>query len=200
MKGHTKRTKVKKVTQTESKLPIILMTAIIMVTILGVGFLLFREPNQSEQLQTSPYVQFSGDYSLQNVDQAATLSADGVQEIKMTADGSGFSPRTFVLKTGVPVRWIIDAVELTGCNNDVKVYAYNIYQQLTQGEKTTITFTPTQNGTIPFSCGMGMIRGNFIVVDDIDLANKQAVSAQIASVPEPTGGSCSMGGCGCGRR
>jgi hypothetical protein len=186
------------------------MTVIMVVSVLAVGFLILRGQNtESNQPIQYSNTQFKADAYTQPAvqtgnsnGQGATLTADGFQEIKMTADSSGFSPRTFILKTGVPVRWIIDGEDLNGCNNNVKVSAYNIYQELTQGEKTTITFTPTQSGTIPFSCGMGMIRGNFIVKDNIDLADKTAISAQIASAPAPTGGSCSMGGggCGCGAR
>jgi hypothetical protein len=189
--------------QPESRLSTILLTIIIVVSVFTVGFLVLRgqgnntsQPlaNSNAQLQAKTYAQPTAQGGNSN-GQGATLTADGYQEIKMTADSSGFSPRTFVLKKGVPVRWIIDGKELIGCNDNVKVSAYNIYQELTQGEKTTVMFTPTQSGTIPFSCGMGMIRGNFIVKDNIDLSDNNVIEAQIAAVPAPTGG-----GCGCGAR
>jgi len=65
-----------------------------------------------------------------------------------------------------------------------------------------IEFTPTEAGTIPWSCLMGMIPGTFIVKDTIDLNDVGAVQKELDTVAVPTGGSCGMGGggCGCGMR
>jgi len=38
--------------------------------------------------------------------------------------------------------------------------------------ENTIEFTPTEAGTIPWSCLMGMIQGSFIVKDNIDTAKE----------------------------
>jgi sulfite exporter TauE/SafE/copper chaperone CopZ len=122
---------------------------------------------------------------------------DGYQEIHMDVIKSGFSPNKFVLKKGVPVKWIIDGKELTGCNSGIQVPAYNLKFQIQQGTQT-IEFTPTESGTIRWSCWMGMIPGTFIVQDDIsDTASAQKAAAAVAV---PAGGSCggaSGGGCGC---
>ena len=84
------------------------------------------------------------------------------QEIRMEVNRYGFVPSTFVLKKGVPVKWIINGKELTGCNNAIIVPSLSMDFKIKKGEQT-IEFTPTQVGTIRWSCWMGMIRGSFFV-------------------------------------
>jgi sulfite exporter TauE/SafE/copper chaperone CopZ len=121
---------------------------------------------------------------------------NGVQEIKMTVDSRGYTPNSFVLKKGVPVKWIIDAQSLNGCNNEIISREYNIDIKLKNGINI-VEFTPEKTGTFGFSCWMGMIRGNFIVTES-GTASQNEIRA---STPK-SGGSCSMGSgggsCGCG--
>jgi len=84
------------------------------------------------------------------------------QEIKMDVTRYGYTPSTFTLKKGVPVKWIINGKELTGCNNAIIVPALGLEFDIKKGEQT-IEFTPEEAGTIRWSCWMGMIRGSFIV-------------------------------------
>lgn len=125
---------------------------------------------------------------------------DGVQEIRMDVLASGWSPDKFVLKKGVPVKWIIDGKEITGCNNAIQVPKLGLEFDIKPGVQV-IEFTPNEEGVIPFTCWMGMITGKFIVKDDIDLADDAVVQKELDSVQVPQGGSCGMGGgCGCGGR
>jgi len=122
------------------------------------------------------------------------IVVDGKQIINMNVDSSGYSPNSFVLKKGIPVEWKISVDELTGCNQELIMNQYGIDEQLQKGINT-IEFTPDKEGTITFTCGMGMLRGNFIVTTD-----GTATSEQIKSATPKSGGSCSMGnggGCGC---
>lgn len=130
---------------------------------------------------------------------ATVKMENGYQIIEMDVTASGWSPDKFVLKTGVPVKWRINAIEITNCNKAIQVPAYNLKFDLKPGLQE-IEFTPTKAGVIPWSCWMGMIPGTFIVKDDVSdaAANQQA----IASTPLKASGSCGMGGsgggCGCG--
>jgi len=119
--------------------------------------------------------------------------AGGVQEINMTVTSSGWTPDTFVLKKGVPVRWNIDVKQLTGCNREIIVPAYNLDIKLKQG-LNVVEFTPSSEGTISWSCWMGMIPGSFVVKSDIDLSSQAQVQAALSSAPAPK----RSGGCGCG--
>jgi len=129
---------------------------------------------------------------------AATIQGN-YQTIRMDVARSGYQPNQFVLKTGVPVKWIINGKELTGCNSGIKVPQLGLQFDIKQGEQT-IEFTPTEEGTISWSCWMGMLRGTFVVKSDIDTTNPQAVQEALNSVPpQPQGGTCGGGGgCGCG--
>jgi len=95
------------------------------------------------------------------------------QVIKMAITPSGYQPNVFTLKRGVPVRWEIDATRMSGCTNWLMVSSLNIQQQMQRGINV-INFTPQQNGTVGFSCGMGMVRGKFIVTDDATGAGDQS--------------------------
>ncbi|MBS3162961.1 sulfite exporter TauE/SafE family protein [Candidatus Woesearchaeota archaeon] len=113
------------------------------------------------------------------------------QEVNMEVSASGYSPNSFVLKKDIPVKWNIDVTQLTGCNEEIVLNEYDIYQQL-EGGLNVIEFTPTETGTITFTCGMGMLRGSFIVTE-----SGTATDSQIKSAAPSSGGSCGMG-CGCG--
>ena len=46
---------------------------------------------------------------------------------------------------------------------------------------------------------MGMIPGVFIVKDDVDIGDPNAIQEELDALPELKGGSCGGGsGCGCG--
>lgn len=90
---------------------------------------------------------------------------NGVQTLHMSANRSGYVPQVLYVQKGIPVKWIISGDQLTSCNNEIVVPAYQIQQKLGRGE-TVIEFTP-QNKDISFSCWMGMLRGVIKVVDTI---------------------------------
>ncbi|MBT3539262.1 hypothetical protein HN481_04005 [Candidatus Parcubacteria bacterium] len=87
---------------------------------------------------------------------------DGVQVIEMDVDYRGFTPNKFDLKKDVPVKWIINGKQISGCTNEVIIPEYNISKKLTSGQNI-VEFTPTKAGTTSFSCWMGMVRGSFVV-------------------------------------
>jgi len=124
------------------------------------------------------------------------LLNDGFQEIRMDVTASGWKPDTFVLQKGVPVKWIINGKEITNCNKAIQVPKLGLSFDIKPGEQT-IEFTPTESGTIPWSCWMGMIPGTFIIKDDINNVNPEEIKANTA--PSRPAGTCGMGGgCGCG--
>lgn len=75
-----------------------------------------------------------------------------------------FSYPSFTIQPGIPVRWIIRVSEgnLNGCNNAIIIPAYNARIPLSVGD-TVVEFTPQEEGTVRFSCWMGMIRSSFTV-------------------------------------
>ena len=92
------------------------------------------------------------------------VSFDGrEQTVRMTVNGYGYTPNRFTLRQGVPTRWIVDAQSSSGCLSVLQAPSLGIRKLLARGDNV-IEFTPTQTGTIPFSCSMGMFRGEMNVV------------------------------------
>lgn len=128
---------------------------------------------------------------------------NGIQEVNMNVDSSGYSPNSFVLKKDTPVKWNVNVLELTGCNQELVMNEYGIDVNLKQGINV-IEFTPTKTGTITFTCGMAMLRGTFIVTEDGTASTQQIQAAKpkaSGTCGMASGGSCggSCGSsCGCG--
>jgi sulfite exporter TauE/SafE/plastocyanin domain-containing protein/copper chaperone CopZ len=133
---------------------------------------------------------------------------DGVQIVKMVEGNQGYSPNSFSIKKGIPVKWIIDAQAPYSCASTIVVPKLGIQKSLVAGENT-IEFTPSETGKIPFSCSMGMYTGVFNVYDDSVVnsdasinnnASQTANGASLATVNSAAASSCgaSGGGCGCG--
>ena len=98
-----------------------------------------------------------------------------------------------VVQKGVPVKWIINVTdsELNGCNNPVTVPKYNITKKLVPG-KNVITFTPTKEGTITYTCWMGMIRSTIKVVNDTSNLTPEDAKANSGQPSAPGGGCCAL--------
>lgn len=92
----------------------------------------------------------------------AQLTGDR-QEVTTALRPGSYPPIT--VQKGVPVKWIIQAGEgaLNGCNRTLVIPQYNITKTLTPGYNE-IVFTPEEEGTIVYSCWMGMIRSRITVV------------------------------------
>lgn len=89
---------------------------------------------------------------------------NGVQIVKMIQGNRGYSPNSFTIKKGVPVKWIIDSQAANSCASSIIMSKYNISKNLVAGENI-IEFTPTVTGSINFSCSMGMYTGKFNVIE-----------------------------------
>jgi uncharacterized protein len=84
------------------------------------------------------------------------------QTVTMNVTASGFEPSVFKVKKGVSVKWVINGVNVSGCTSTIIVPSFNISKNLQYGENV-VQFTPQKSGEVAFSCGMGMVRGKFIV-------------------------------------
>ncbi len=84
------------------------------------------------------------------------------QIVTMKVTSSAFEPNVLRVRQGVPIKWIIDGINVTGCTSSIVVPSLEISKNLKFGENI-IRFTPMKKGEIPFSCGMGMVHGKFLV-------------------------------------
>ncbi len=105
---------------------------------------------------------------------------NGVQTITTQLTSGRYQPIT--VQKGIPVKWIIKAGEydLNGCNNSIIIPMLNKEIPLKEGDNN-IEFTPTESGTMPYSCWMGMIRSKITVVDDIN--NSEVDGSEAESEP-----------------
>ena len=100
---------------------------------------------------------------------------DGKQIIKMTVSGYTYTPSQFTVEAGVPVEWQIENKGATGCGQVLVSQKLKVAKYLTPDAVTTINFTPTEPGDIPFNCTMGMMtRGAKFTV----IANTSSQSSQ----------------------
>jgi uncharacterized protein len=95
---------------------------------------------------------------------APAAPASAGQTIQMEANALGYQPARFTLIRGVPVKWTINATQITECNKRIVVPSLGLEFDLKPGPQT-IEFTPEKTGLVPWSCWMGMIRGQFDVVE-----------------------------------
>jgi sulfite exporter TauE/SafE len=97
---------------------------------------------------------------------AATVQG-GKQTVLTEFVGGRYVP--IAVQVGLPLTWTIRiaADDLTGCNNELVIPAYDIRTPLAPGDNV-IEFTPTRAGRIAYSCWMGMIRSSIVVADSLD--------------------------------
>ncbi len=129
---------------------------------------------------------------------------NGVQVVKMIQNGNGYTPNSFTIKKGIPVKWIVTSEDAFTCAASIVSSKLGIRKNLSAGENI-IEFTPTEAGNIRFTCSMGMYSGSFNVID----SNSSSSSSEQSNVNQPAvpqatavkaGGSCAGGGCGCGQK
>lgn len=120
-----------------------------------------------------------------------------VQTITTQFESGHYVP--IVVKKGIPVKWIIRVTEadINGCNNPVTIPQYEISKTLVPGDNE-INFTPTREGTIPYTCWMGMISSTITVTADDSIASVSAAdgSATISNnliAPDGSSGCCAAG-------
>ncbi|WP_051331396.1 sulfite exporter TauE/SafE family protein [Methylocaldum szegediense] len=120
---------------------------------------------------------------LEDLAKSGDVTESGHQTIRMDVNKRGFKPDTFVLKKGVPVKWIIEGKELNYCNHRIIVPSLGLEFDVVKGRQT-IEFTPQQTGVIPWSCWMGMIPGSFIVQDNEDVRSEEQTGDEQMANPQ----------------
>lgn len=97
-----------------------------------------------------------------NVENSGVTIENGIQIVRMKVNGYGYTPDSFEIKKGIPVKWIIEGENVYGCQGALLSPKIQVQTVLNPGENI-IEFTPQEVGIVPFSCSMGMYRGQFTV-------------------------------------
>ena len=102
--------------------------------------------------------------SIDKISDPNVVLVNGKQVVKMTQRFNGYSPRSFTIQKGIPVKWIVTSTDVNTCASSIYSSQLNIRKSLKLGENI-IEFTPKDVGTIKFSCSMGMYTGFFNVAE-----------------------------------
>ena len=124
----------------------------------------------------------------ENKAEAAVLDG-GVQKIEMTVGVDGYSPNILVVQKGLPTIWQIYGKEINVCTKDLSIPDAGFIQPLREG-KNEIRFTPEKTGEILFACGMNMLMGKIVIVDDLNTVDLKELEAVPMPPPSQKGGCC----------
>lgn len=93
---------------------------------------------------------------------AAKPAADGVQRATVIIDGE-YRPARVQVKAGRPLELTFIRKERVGCGDVVLIPALGLKKTLKPGERAVVRVTPRRSGTIAFTCGMKMYKGQIAV-------------------------------------
>ena len=85
-----------------------------------------------------------------------------VQKATVTID-HGYQPSSVAVKAGRPVELTLLRKEASGCGDVVQFPGLGIKKTLKPGETPVVKFTPKKTGSIAFTCGMNMYKGQVVV-------------------------------------
>ncbi len=150
-------------------------------------------PQNSQSAQAAANISAGNSSNAQAGGYPAATITDGVQTVEATLGASGYP--TVVVQKGIPVEYNLkaDSRNINGCNGTVLIPDFNIEQALKTGDNI-FKFTPTQSGAITYTCWMGMISGQIIVVDDLSNATSEDINSALQNSSGALGGGCCSAG------
>jgi len=144
----------------------------------------------------------------ESISQTEYLITNNIKEyqvIEMDLTYRGYSPNVLFVKKDIPVRWIVNVKQMSGCTDEIIMPEYNIKKPLEYGENI-IEFVPRKLGDVKFSCWMQMVWGKFVVTEGDINPEQQKLELEETNLPQGTcggngscGGSCGVSTCGCSR-
>ena len=169
------------------------------LNVLGVSGISSIFAQRSVQNNTNTPSNVQGQAKVDESDLPAIVN--GQQVIKMKASASGYSPKYFKVRAGVPIRWEVTDTGTSGCTN--AIISRSLFDgqiDLTPGKTSVKEFTVQKSGKYKFSCWMGMVVGVMEVMDangptsDSGNSNNNANTVLNDADVIPSGAK----GCGCG--
>lgn len=86
------------------------------------------------------------------------------QNPEIVITSTGYSPSRLTVRKGIPVSIKLISKDAYSCASAFRIPSLGINKNLGPNETQIITFTPQEEGEIPFSCSMGMYRGIIEVI------------------------------------
>ncbi len=139
---------------------IVMKTGSILVVVLGLAMF-----SQGAGLAGIRFSNFSDASDAANESNIATVTETGEFQYVESNLTFGSYPEITVY-SGIPVKWMINVPDdvINGCNYEMTIGTYGITHEFVAGENI-IEFTPTESGSIQYTCWMGMIYGTINVID-----------------------------------
>ncbi len=144
---------------------LVILTAVFSIytgtTLAGIGFP--KIALKSDSAVSSNPVRNSSSQNSPNSKSAPIVN--GKQQVTINLTNKGYEPATLHVKKGVPVAVKLVTNDTFGCIRGFVVPSLNIQKILPKTGEDSFEFTPTEPGTVDFTCTMGMYQGNFEVTD-----------------------------------
>jgi len=107
----------------------------------------------------------------QSADTAVKAVIDGSsQTVEMNVGIEGYSPNILIVQKGLQTNWIINGQDMRDCSNQLVIPDAAYVMDLKEGNNE-IKFTPQETGEINFTCGMNMLYGKIVIVEDLEKVN-----------------------------
>lgn len=107
----------------------------------------------------------------QSADMAVKAVIDGSsQTVEMNVGIEGYSPNILIVQKGLQTNWIINGQDMRDCSNQLVIPDAAYAMDLKEGNNE-IKFTPQETGEINFTCGMSMLYGKIVIVEDLEKVN-----------------------------
>jgi len=93
----------------------------------------------------------------------APANGSAVQDVYLTATRDGYDKSEIIVRKGVPVRFHFTAID-AGCGSYLVLYGLDVGILSKGNQEAVAEFTPGEEGTYEYNCGMRMYPpGRFVV-------------------------------------
>ena len=135
-----------------NKTTALLLAGLFLAVVAG-GYVVFADNGQSQ-----PAVPSGGSGEVQ-----PPAATGDMQEVYLKATAGGYDKSEIVVKKGIPVRLHFTAIN-AGCGSQLVIYGMNVKALSRNGQEAVVEFTPQNEGTFEYNCGMKMMDpGRFVV-------------------------------------
>jgi plastocyanin domain-containing protein len=86
------------------------------------------------------------------VEETARPGSDGVYQIAVVAEASGYLPNVIYTEVGQPLRLKVTRKDPSPCFDELRVDGLGVAAPLALGEETVVSFPPTPRGEFPITC------------------------------------------------
>lgn len=94
----------------------------------------------------------------------AGANTEGVQEVTIFAQNSGYKSNVNTIRAEQPVRLTVITNKTKGCSRAFTIPSLGVSKILPETGEEIIEFTPNEKGVLRYTCSMGMYSGSFKII------------------------------------